>query len=63
MYVHIHSCTHIIKVDGLTASCKTMHCTQHTFVYMLYYALYFCWYSMFDNDVSMAVKRNTADDI
>ena len=36
---------------------------QRTFVYMLYYVLYFCWYSHVDNDVSMAVKRNTADDI
>ena len=39
--IHVHKI-----VDDLTASCNTMHCTEHisvTFVYMLYYALHFCW--------------------
>ena len=46
-----------------------MHCTQHTsvtFVYMLYYVLYFAGDSMLimrSHGVSTAVKRDAADDI
>ena len=63
-FVHTHN-----TVDDFTASCNTMHCTQHTsvtFVYMLYYVLYFAGDSMLimrSHGVSTAVKRDAADDI
>ena len=68
MYAHTHNTfVHTDNiVDGLTASRKTIHCAQYTsatFVYMLYYALYFSMLIMRSHGVSTAVKRDTVNDI
>ena len=69
--MHTHNTfmyTHNI-VDDLTASCNTMHCTQHTsvtFVYMFIMCCIFAGDSMLimrSHGVSTAVKRDAADDI